>query len=203
MRKSFFVLAVICALCIPMAVFAADETPPPPTMPPPPAAPPVLMTPSITRPVSTVNCIITSLRLISSRMIQTLAARLGLTEEDKAKVLNMLVKSEEESRPLYDAQMKAAEDYAIALAKEATTQAELQAAAEKAIKAEAEVMNGKIKTLYVLKAMLKPAQNTALTELLKQYSVQWLPREMRSMPSAPVTTPAPPKPADGGASSAP
>ena len=194
-----FVLAVICALCAPVAVIAADEPAPPPPAAP---LPPMVNVPP--RPTPTVTCIVQSLRQIRASQIQTLALRLGLSEEDKAKVLNLLTKTEEDSTPLYEAQRMTAEAYAIALTKETTTQAELLAAAAKAMKAESDVLDSKIKTLYALKAMLKPEQNAALNTLLKQYSMQWLPREMRMAPApmVPVTPPTtiePAKPAGGAA----
>ena len=213
MRRLLFVLAVICALCAPLTVLAEDQPAPPGATPapaaeppPPPVTPPI--TPGVAaRPSQTANCVVPTLRVISARMVQTLAIKLQLSEVDKAKVLNLLTKSEEDSAALFEAQRKAAEDYAIALTKDTTTQAELLAAAEKATKAEGEVLNLKIKTLFALRAKLTPEQNTALTALLKQNAMMWLPREMRMMPPLPVpdgpplTTPTaptgPPTPAGG------
>jgi len=175
----------------------------PPTITPTPGTEP-LAAPPTQRAVQPTSCVLGLLRLIRPTMAQTLVSALNLTDEQKAKVVNLLTKAEEDAVPKVEAQRKAAQEFAIAVGKESTTQAEMMAAAEKAMKAEAELLNDKIRTLYALKAMLTDEQNTKLAAKLMSLSVPWLPRQMQlSMPRAtgaappPVTTTTPTTPTDG------
>lgn len=192
MRKATFTIALLVALgVVAGAVFAQDA----PAAAPKPAAPKAAVSPGfppspprmdITR---SAPCILPTLRIVSPQMIQTLSMRLSLTEDQKTKVSDLLNKAEKDIKPKVEAQVKAGQDYVAELAKPEVTQAQLTAAADKALKAEAEVMTMRISALFALKSLLTADQNKLLADRLAAYSFAW--REGGRPAPGPTPAPAP------------
>jgi len=182
MRKSLLIVAVLSVLSS-LTVAALAQTAPPA-----PPSGPVGVRADYVRPVP---CILPTLKIISAQMVPMLAARLSLSEADKAKVLDLLTKSDNDIKPKIENQVKAAQDYTTLLANPKASQAELVAAADKAMKAESEVLMVRIQALFTLKALLNEEQNKQLAEYLDQFAKPWRERP-GSIPLPPVAPPATP-----------
>jgi len=151
-----------------------------------PPAPPEKMAGARTEMVRPVACILPTLKIVSAQMMPMLAARLNLTEDEKAKVLDVLTKFDKDIKPKIENQIKLARDFTAVLVNPNATQAELAAAADKVMKAESEVLTARIQGLFALKALLTAEQNKQLAEFLDQFAKPW--REQ----STPPPPPAPP-----------
>ncbi len=121
----------------------------------------------------TAPCIVPTLRVISPQMMQTLALRLNLTEDQTAKITAVLEKSDKTLKDKVEAQAKAGEDYVALLTNPSSTKAQITAAADKAMKAETEVLIARIDALFEVKALLNAEQNKLLAERLDQYTFPW------------------------------
>lgn len=139
----------------------------------------------------TAPCVLPSFNVLQPRMMDMLSRRLELTDAEKPKVEDLLKKSEEAIIPLVQEQQKAAQAFAAALTGENVTQAELQAAGDRVMKAETAVLNARIKTLFDLRAILTPEQNKQLNEMLSRYTSVW-----RTGPGGPGSPGAPGAPGD-------
>lgn len=141
-----------------------------------------------------VPCVLSALRVLHPRMTPMLAARLSLSDEEKAKVLDLLTKADEALKPKIEAQKKAAEEFVNSLTKDGLDQAALIAAGENAMKAESAILAEKIKTLADLRAILTSRQKIELNKMLEQFSSPWKPRPPAEAqpvmpPAAPSTPP--------------
>lgn len=141
-------------------------------------------------------CIVPATRVLHPRMVDMLAARLSLTEDQQKKIADLLTRVEEDMAPVIEAQQAAARDFVIAFGNPDTSQADLVAAAEKAMKAELAIMTERIKTLYALRALLTPEQNKSFSELLEQYTSPW--RAQGAQPRVVPPRPTPPPGEDSG-----
>jgi Spy/CpxP family protein refolding chaperone len=197
MRRLLLTLALWVALAaVAGAAFAqnAPVAPPKPAVPrtTAPANPMAVPPPPRMEMTRSAPCILPTLRLVNPQMMQTLSMRLSLTDDQKSKVADLLDKADKEIKPKIEAQIKAGQDYVAQLTKPTVTQAELTAVADKAMKAETDVLMARINTLFALKALLTPDQNKLLADRLAQYSYPW--REGgRPMPNPtpnPVSAPA-------------
>lgn len=121
----------------------------------------------------TAPCIVPTLRMISPQMMQTLALRLNLTEDQTAKINAVLEKSDKILKDKVEAQAKVGEEYVVLLANPNSTKAQITAAADKAMKAETEVLMTRIDALFEIKALLNAEQNKLLAERLDQYTFPW------------------------------
>lgn len=182
MRKVLSVL-LLAAIAAALATVASAQGAPAGT-----PAPPVATTTVVGGPrmgaMSAPN-VLSSLRILQPFMSQMLATRLELTEDQQTKVNDLLTKADKEATPLVEAQNKASQEFIAALGKTATTQAELTALGDKATKSEKAVLDARIKTLFELRAMLTPEQNTKLNEMLAQNTSAWGGRSGVSAPGAP------------------
>jgi Spy/CpxP family protein refolding chaperone len=140
--------------------------------------------------VRPVPCILPTLKSISLQMMPMLAARLKLTEDEKTKALDLLTKLDNDIKPKIENQNKSARDYTTVLVNPNTTQAELTAAADKVMKAEADVLTARIGGLFALKALLTADQNKQLAEFLDQTTRPWREQSAPPAPPAPPTPPA-------------
>lgn len=165
MKKTLLVLA-LCTVVISLAsACIAREAPPAPG--PIPSQPHPLGLPS--------PCILSSLRILQPNVIVTMAEFLKLNDQEKTKVQELLTKANAAAAPLLETLKKADSDYVNLLTDPNSTQADLTAAADKAMKAEQAVMDEKIKTLYTLRAALTPEQNKQLSEVLSRFTAIWKP----------------------------
>lgn len=138
-------------------------------------------------------CILQGMRFLSPVTLPTLAAQLNLTDEQKTRVLDLLNNADETLKPLVEAHRKAAEEFAVALAKPESDQASLLAAAEKANKAEMAMMTQRIKTFTELRALLDDKQKAELGKFVEGRTRWW--RETGTTGQVPVTLPPPTPPA--------
>lgn len=180
MKKTLLVLALSFALVALAGVVFAQGAPAPAAAAP--AAvtqaspPPPTMQPrsDIPRPVP---CILPTLRLINP-----LSSRLSLTDDQKTKVTDLLSKADADLKSKIESQAKIANDYITVLINTSATQADLTAAAEKAMKAETDVLMQRIQTLFALRALLTPEQNKQLSDYLAQATIPWSDRPHMSSP---------------------
>ncbi len=140
----------------------------------------------------TAPCIVPTLRVISPQMMQALALRLNLTEDQTAKITAVLEKSDKTLKDKVEAQGKAGEDYVKLLANPNSTKPQITAAADKAMKAETEVLMARIDALFEVKALLNAEQNKLLAERLEQYTFPWR-ADGKMQPPPPPPANAPPK----------
>jgi Spy/CpxP family protein refolding chaperone len=193
MKRTLLTLASVMVLVVVAAtgVFAqgaatsAAATPPTAEAQPSTSAPPSVARPRTPRPVPS---ILPTLRLIHSEMLPTLGFLLTLTDDQKTKALDLLNKSDEESKPKVTAQTKAAADYIALLGKENSTLADLTAAAQKVLAADNDLMADRIKAFVAFKGLLTPEQNKRLAQELEQTARRWLPQV--AAPAGPTPTPA-------------
>lgn len=139
-----------------------------------------------TQGVRPVPSILPTLRLIDAGMLPTLGFLLNMTDDQKAKALDLLNKAEEERKPKVAAQIKAAEEYIALLGRTGSSAGELTAAAQKVMAADNDLMAGRIRTFVAFRALLTPEQNKRLAEELEQSARRWLPQTQ----AAPASTPA-------------
>ena len=177
-RTTCLVVMMIVLICAAAAVIADD--PAVPAAPAPSASAAPVVKPSV-MPAPYVSQVF---RLVEPRMVPMLAARLQLTEDEKAKVTKLLTDADKAIEPVILAQKAAEEEFAAALVDKSTTQEALLAAGQKATQAEQALLNEKIKTLFSLRAALNDEQNQKLDELLKQYTRPWQPQATSAPPSA-------------------
>lgn len=104
-----------------------------------------------------------------------LGEQLKLSDDQKAKVADILNKLEEAQKPLIKTQRLAAEEFVVSLTKPGLQAVELQAGAEAAMKAEAAILTERIKTLVGLRAALAPDQLTELNKMIDQTTIPWRP----------------------------
>lgn len=189
MKRAVLVLSLAIALAASVAVSFAQEPsanpPGPPQGPPPQMGPGPGMAGPMPPP-----CIITSLRILQSRMMPMLEVHLKLTADQKAKVVDFLSKSEEAMRPLIDAHRKASEVFVDALATTGTTEAALRTAGENVMKAEAALLAERVKTFIGLRALLTNEQNQELNKIMIQNTAPWRPQAPQG-PPPPMPQPAP------------
>lgn len=180
MRRSIFMLAI--AMIASAGVVYAQEVSKPPAPPPPPRMD-TMRTPP---------CILPTLRMISPQMVQTLSLRLNLTDDQKTKVAALLEKAENDIKPKVEAQTKAGQAYIDLLINPNATKAQINAAADKTMKAETDVLTARIDTLFALKGLLNAEQNKLLAERLEQYTSPWRDggRAVPQPPAAPANAPA-------------
>ena len=176
MRRTLGIIT-LCTAMLPLAgaVIAQEEKPVVPVTAPRPSSP---------QPAPSIGA---ALRTLQPRMVDMLAERLNLTDDQKKKIADMLIKAEQELAPKIELQRTAAQAFAAALTNTASTEAELTTAADKAMKAETEIVNARIKTLTTLRTQLSPEQNRELANILEQYTTLWRPV---GPPSTAVTPPA-------------
>lgn len=182
MKRMTMTLVALVAMTICCGAVLAQGAPAPPAA----QRPIVIPKMDTTR---TAPCIVPTLRMISPQMMQTLALRLNLTEDQTAKITAVLEKSDKALKDKVDAQGKAGEDYVVLLSNPDSTKAQITAAAEKAMKAETAVLMARIDALFEIKALLNAEQNKLLAERLDQYTYPW-----RS--GGKMQPPAPPPPAN-------
>jgi len=185
MKKSMLSL-ILCVLAVALAgtVFAQGAPPPGP---PPGAVPPPTVRPA--------PCIVPTLRLLNPGMTGMLNARLSLTDAQKTKIADLLAQSDKDYAAKVDMQVKATNDYAQTLIKDGVTEAELTAAAEKAMKAELALVTSRIQLLTELRALLTPDQNKTLTEIIAMYTNPWRPQPKGALAPVPPLNPPPAPPA--------
>jgi len=173
MRKVLLTLALCVALAALVGAAFAQAAPAPTTAAPAvasPVTPPPHFRMEILRPAP---CILPTLRLINPQMVQIMSVSLSLTDDQKTKLTALLDSSDKVLKPKIEAQVKAGQDYVAQLTKIGATQAELAAAADKAMKAETDVMMAKIETLFAVRGLLTPDQNEQLSKRLAQYMRPW------------------------------
>ncbi len=140
---------------------AGSPTPPPP--------PPGILGPqNFPRP-----SILFAFRFLNPRSIDSMARDLNLSDAQKAQVTQLINKLEETSKPKIQAQHKAVEEFAIALADQSKTESELKAAADKVFKAESDLVTENIKTLNAIRALLTQEQSTAFKKFLEQRTMPY------------------------------
>jgi len=118
-------------------------------------------------------CILATFRPLSPQMTPVLVGRLKLEDPVKTKVTELLAKADADLKPNIDAQRKASEAFVVVLAKPNATESELAAAGEVVMKAEAEIVAQKVKTIVALRALLTSEQNDELSKLIDQYTSPW------------------------------
>ena len=155
-----------------------------------PPEPPEKMAGSRHETVRPAACILSTLKIVSAQMMPMLAARLNLTEDDKAKVLDVLTKADKDIKPKIENQIKLARDYTAVLVNPNAKQTELAAAADLVMKAESEVLTARIQGLFALKALLTAEQNKQLAEYMDQFARPWRERPTPPAPPAPSAAPA-------------
>lgn len=162
MKKLLFMVALGLAIStLGGTAFAQAAAPPAP-----PVAPAQLQQrANYVRPVP---CILPTMRLINP-----LTARLNLSGDQKTKVDELLTKADADLKIKVDDQAKAAAAYVTLLTNPKTSQADLTAAAVKAMKAESDVLEQRIQTLFSLKALLTADQNKLLCDFLAQATIPW------------------------------
>lgn len=204
MRKLMLTLALCVALAALVGAAFAQNAPAPTTAAPA-AATPATPPHSVMETVRTAPCILPTLKLMNSQMMQTLSLRLNLTDDQKTKVADLLDKADKDIKPKIEAQIKAGQDYIAQLTNTSTTQAELTMAADKAMKAESDVLMARIGTLFALRGLLTVDQNKQLSDRLTISTYPWreggqvpgppMPGAMpkRAPATAPATAPAPAK----------
>lgn len=209
MRRTLVLLVLsVALLAMACAAFAQNAPAPAPNSAPPaiapplgPGTPPPGQRPGVAR---TAPCIVPTLRMISPQMMPMLSTRLSLTEDQKTKVLDLLTKLDNDTKPKIEAHTKLAREYAELLIKTDATQADVLAAADKTMKAEGEILSAKIQALFAIKALLTADQSKLLADYMDQYTRPW--REPRTVPGSvtpnfvpgqptPVPAPARPTPA--------
>ncbi len=183
-------MLLMVALCLPLlavsgALFAQAAAAPvaQPAPPPPPAVPNVQPGMGFMRPVP---CIVPTMRLIGP-----LSARLNLSADQKTKVDALLVKADADVKVKIEDQAKAASAYVALLADPKASQTDVSAAAAKAMKAETDVLDQRIQTLFALKTLLNADQNKQLCEYLAEATIPWTDR-IRPRPATPVAPAAAP-----------
>lgn len=150
-----------------------------------PPAPPIGTRAQTIRPVPS---ILPTLRLIDAGMLPTLSFLLTLTEDQKAKALDLLTKVDEERKPKVAVQTKAAADYIALLGKDNSSQADLTAAAQKVLSADNDLMGDRIKAYIAFRALLTPDQSKLLAHELEQTAQRWLPQSAPTGPPPPPAT---------------
>lgn len=175
-------LSVLLVVVIGAGVFADEPAPPTPGAPP---------GAEVKMPVMPAPCIVPTTRILHPRMVDMLSARLNLGEDQKTKISDLLSSADEALTPQIEAQQQAARDFAVAFGKVDTSQADLIAAAEKAMKAETSIVTERIKTLYALRALLTAEQNKTLSDLLEQYTSPWRAQGTQSRTAPPRALPPP------------
>ncbi len=115
---------------------------------------------------------------------------MNLTDDQKIKVTDLLVKAEKDSEPAVMAQKKAAEDFVTLLGKQDASEKDLRAAAISAESAEQALIMEKIKTLMALRALLTSGQNEALSKWLDRWTAQWKPMPQPLLPAPMPVSPA-------------
>lgn len=193
-RRVVSVLAlVILAVCLSVTCFS-QAAPPAATAEPGVSA--TAITPGSPSSVPS-PCVVNALRILSPQRIQMLAERLKLTDDQKTRIAGILNKSEDMQKPLIQTQKVAAEEFVVGLTKAGLHEAELQAVADAAMKAESVILTQRIKTLVALRAALNPDQVTELNTMIDQTTVIWRSGGsapgFNTMPPPPTTPPAPPK----------
>jgi Spy/CpxP family protein refolding chaperone len=136
-------------------------------------------------------CILPTLKLVNLQIVQTLSARLNLTEDQKTKITDLLTKADKDLKPKIENQVKLTRDYIAVLTNPGATQSELAAAAEKVMKAESELLMARIGALFGLKGLLTADQNKQLADYLEQSTRAY--RETMRVPVPPEPASAPPK----------
>ena len=187
MRRTFGIV-MLCTALLPIATmsFAEEQKPASPIEAP--VAVPVVRSPQ------PAPCITSAMRTLQPRMAEMLAIRLKMTNEQKQKLVDLLVNADKELAPKIEAQRAAAQSFVTALANKASTEADLTAAAEKAMKAETELVDARVKTFVALRAQLTAEQNEAFSQIMAQYTMLWQQTSPAATPATP--TPAPAAPAE-------
>jgi len=192
MRRTLIVLIVIAVLTALAGAAPAQSAPPakPAGVDPPPGPPDETPGPrvEILRPAP---CILPTLKLVNLQTVQTLSARLSLTEDQKTKITDLLTKADKDLKPKIENQIKLSRDYIAVLTNAGATQSELTAAAEKVMKAESEVLMARIGALFGLKGLLTADQNKQLAEYLELSTRAY--RETTRVPAPPEPASAPAK----------
>lgn len=170
MKRLLVILTLSTLIIAAASVMAQDGPPPAPGAPAGMARPSAPGSPNMVVPAP---CISSAMRLVHPRMMPTLDEKLALTAEQKGKINDLLMKSEEEGVQLVMAQRKASEDFAVVLAKPNATEAEITAAAKKAMDAETAIITAKAKTMIEIRSALTEEQKKAFTEMLEQYTTMW------------------------------
>jgi len=190
MRKVLLTLTLCVALAALVGVaFAQDAPAPKPavTSPVPTPAPPTIEV------LRSGPCILPTLRIINPQMVQILSASLSLTDDQKAKLTELLESSDSVLKPKIEVQIKAGQDYVALLTKVGSTQTELAAAADKAMKAETDVLMAKIGAFVAVRGLLTADQNEQFSKRLSQYMRPWLGGGEVPPPPVPGHAPAPGK----------
>ncbi len=182
----FLLMLVVVLTVISGAAFGQGSATSAPTAPavtaPPPPGPTSTPRRHTVRPVPS---ILPTLRLIDAGMLPTLGFLLNLTDEQKAKAQELLARSDEEMKPKIAAQVKAATEYIALLGKPDSSQADLIAAAQKVLAADAEVMAGRIRAFVAFRGILTAEQNARLAQELQTTASRWLPQPQAEAASAP------------------
>lgn len=163
-----FALCIIVILVLSCAGALAAEGEARSPVTPPPSAPGILGPLSFPRP-----SILFAFRFLHPRAIDSMAKDLNLSDAQKAQVTQLINKLDEISKPKIQAQHKAAEEFAIALADPSKTEAELKAAADKVFKAESDLVVENIKTLNAIRALLTQEQSAAMKKFLEQRTMPY------------------------------
>ena len=191
MRKVMFTLALCVALAALVGAAFAQTAPAPTTAATAVASP---MTPPAPPSIDILRhapCILPTLRLINPQMVQILSASLSLTDDQKTKLTALLESSGKALKPKIEAQVKAGQDYVAVLTKNGATQAELAAAADKAMKAETDILMAKIGTLFAVRTLLTADQNEQFSKRLAQSMRPWQGGGRAPGPPMPRRAPAP------------
>ena len=203
MLKRVVLTLVLCITLTALALAAfGQDSPPPPGAGGPPLPGMGMGRPGMGMPMPP-PCVVSALRVVNARSMPMLEQQLKLADDQKAKVLDYLTKADEGLKSKIDAQRKAGEAFAMALAKAGSSEATLTAAGTAAMNAESAVLNDKIKTLIGLRAMLTSEQNAELDKMLSMVTSSYRPREPHGrpggpgMPPPPGPAPAPPAPGPG------
>lgn len=166
MKRTLLIAALCITAALAQAAMAADAPPPPPMAPPATGAP--VNPQSFPRP-----CILYAFRFLHPRALDMMVRELNLSDTQKTQVIELIGKLDETSRPLVEAQRKAAEDFAVAMANPSITPQALTAASEKVMKAEQDLMVENIKALYAIKSLLTADQQPQWTRFLEQRTMPY------------------------------
>jgi len=166
LARAFAVFVIVISVLSRAGALVAQGEAGSPTTPPP--APSTLGPMSFPRP-----SILFAFRFLNPRAVDSMAKELNLSDAQKAQVTELINKLEEASKPKIQAQHKAAEEFAVALADPSKTEAELKAAADKVFKAESDLVAENIKTLNAIRALLTQEQSAAMKKFLEQRTMPY------------------------------
>jgi Spy/CpxP family protein refolding chaperone len=180
LRVIAIVLVVICALvCVTGALAQGPATPP---------ASPAFMR------LEPRPCALMALRFIRPSMVPSLAKNLNLTDEQTAKITDLLAKADDALKPKIEEQRKATKDFATALTSPDASQAAIVSAFEKAMKSETAIAAESVKTLFALRGLLTDQQKADFNKMVETRTDPWRREGFGVSPGVPASPQPPPPP---------